>query len=87
MFKKIKNIFCLSSFLIFFILIIFYYLSPTNTEYTNKIKIFYSADLITNIKNLPLLKNDTNDIIEYTNDAEDYKNSKKKYKFWDLIKK
>ena len=34
-----------------------------------------------------LLKNDTNNIIEYINDIEIYKKKKKKYTFWDLIGK
>jgi len=87
MIKKIKNIFYLSSFVIFLILIFFYYFSSGNIKYTNKTKILYSVDFLKNIKNLPLLKNNTINIIEYTNDFEDYKKSKKKYKFWDLIKK
>ena len=87
MFKKIKNTFCLFSFLIFFASIFVYYFSTSNIKYTNKSKILYSADLFLNIENLPLLKNDTDDIIEYSDDAENYKKNKKKYKFWDLIKR
>ena len=34
---------------------------------------------------LPIIKNDTNDIIEYTSEIEDFKN-KKQRKFWDLLK-
>ena len=35
--------------------------------------------------NLPIIKDDTNDIIEYTSEIEDFKN-KKQRKFWDLFK-
>ena len=35
----------------------------------------------------PILKNDTANIIEYSDDIELYKKRKKKYTFWDLIKK
>ncbi len=87
MFKKIKNIFFLSLIVFFFGLIIFYYFSSSNIKYTNKYRVLYSNDLLTDIKNLPLLKNDTDNIIEYTNDIDVYKKNKKKYKFWDLIKK
>ena len=38
-------------------------------------------------KNLPLLTNDTNNIIEYLDVVEIYKKKKKKYSFFDLIKK
>jgi hypothetical protein len=39
------------------------------------------------INNLPLLKNDTSDIIQYKNDVEIYKKEKKNYIFWDLLEK
>ena len=35
--------------------------------------------------NLPIIKNDTNDIIEYTKEIENFKN-KKQRKYWDLLK-
>jgi len=35
---------------------------------------------------LPLLKNDTNNIIEYSDDIEIFKKEKKRYKFWELLK-
>ena len=36
---------------------------------------------------LPLLINDTDNIIEYKDDTEVYKKKKKKYFFWELINK
>ena len=39
------------------------------------------------INNLPLLKNDTSDIIQYKNDVEIYKKEKKNYMFWNLLEK
>jgi hypothetical protein len=39
------------------------------------------------ITNLPLLKNDTSDIIQYKNDVEVFKKKKKNYTFWDLLGK
>ena len=87
MLKKIKNIFCLSSFLIFIILTIIFYFSDSNIRETNKSRSIYSVKLNNNTQNLPLLKNDTNNIIEYINDVEIYKKKKKKYTFWDLIGK
>ena len=87
MLKKIKNIFYLSSFLIFIILTTRFYFSDKNIKETNKSRSFYSVKLNNNTQNLPLLKNDTNNIIEYINDVEVYKKNKKKYTFWDLIGK
>ena len=87
MLKKIKNIFYLSSFFIFIILTISFYFSDQNIRETNKSRSLYSVELNNNTQNLPLLKNDTNNIIEYINDVEIYKKKKKKYTFWDLIGK
>ena len=87
MLKKIKSIFYLVLFLIFIILTTRFYFSDQNIKETNKSRAFYSVKLNSNIQNLPLLKNDTNNIIEYINDVEAYKKKKKKYTFWDLIGK
>ena len=87
MLKKIKNIFYVSSFFIFIILTTRFYFSDQNIRETNKSRSFYSAKLNSNTQNIPLLKNDTSNVIEYINDIEIYKNKKKKYKFWDLIDK
>ena len=87
MLRKIKNIFYLGSFFIFIILTTRFYFSDQNIRETNKSRSFYSVELNNNIQNLPLLKNDTNNIIEYLNDVEVYKKKKKKFSFFDLIKK
>ena len=87
MLKKIKNIIYLFSFSIFILLIITFYVSEENMIRTNKARSFYSLKQINELKDLTLLKNDTNNIIEYRNDVEIYKKEKKKYKFWDLIRK
>ena len=86
MIKKIKKTFFLASFFIFIILVVSFYFSEENVKLTNKTRSIYPTELKNNIQNLPLLKNDTSDIIEYKNDIEIYKKKKKKYTFWDLIK-
>ena len=85
--KKIRNIFYLLSFFIFIFLTTIFYFSDQNVVKTNKSRTFYSVKLNEKTLNLPLLKNDTSDIIEYRNDIEVYKKNKKTYIFWDLIKK
>ena len=87
MLKKIKNIFYLVSFLIFIVLTTRFYFSEQNIKETNKSRSFYSVKIYNDTQNLPLLKNDTNNIIEYINDVEIYKKNKKKFTFWDLIGK
>ena len=87
MLKKIINIFYLASFLIFIILTVRFYFSDQNIRETNKSRSFYSVKINNKTQNLPLLKNDTNNIIEYVNDVEVYKKNKKKFTFFDLIGK
>ena len=87
MLKEIKNIFYLLSFFIFIILTTSFYFSDQNVSATNKSRSLYSVKLNNDTQNLPLLKNDTRDIIEYRNDIEVYRKNKKNYKFWDLIGK
>ena len=85
--KKIRNIFYLLSFFIFIFLTTIFYFSDQNVNRTNKSRSIYSVKMKEKTSNLPLLKNDTSDIIEYRNDIEVYKKNKKTYIFWDLIKK
>ena len=75
MIQKIKNIFFLVSCFIFIFLITKYYLSDQNIIYINKSRSSYT--LVTD-KNLPVLINDTNNIIIYKNDLEEFKKKKKR---------
>ena len=86
MLSKIKNIFYIISFCILISSIILYYFSDYNIKATNKFRSLYILNTKDNLDGLPLLKNDTKNIIEYKNDVEFFKKKKKKYKFWDLIK-
>ena len=87
MFKKVINLFFLLLFLFFTILTITFYFSDENIRKTNKFRSLYSINLNKMINNLPLLKNDTSDIIQYKNDVEIYKKKKKNYIFWNLLEK
>ena len=87
MLKNFKNIFYLASLFIFIILTTRFYFSDQNIRETNKSRSFYSVELNNNTQNLPILKNDTSNIIEYSDDLEVYKKKKKKYTFFGLIEK
>ena len=50
----------------------------------NKSRSSYSLLLREDIKNLPILKNDTNNIIVYKNDLEEFK-KKRKVRFWEQL--
>ena len=87
MLKKIKNIFYLVSFFIFIFLTTSFYFSDQNVRLTNKSRFIYPTKLKNITQNLPLLKNDTSDIIEYRTDVEIYKKKIKNYTFWNLMDK
>ena len=55
-----------------------YYFSEQNFIFINKSRSLYSLTLNKYGDNLPLLKNDTKDIIIYINDLEEFKNKRKK---------
>ena len=86
MFNKVKIISYLLSFFTFIFLVLNFYFSDLNIKKTNKNRSISLNRLESDIEKLPLLKNDTEDIIEYKDDIENYKKKKKKYKFWDLVK-
>ena len=73
MLKKIINISYLILFFIFFISISYYYFSSKNIRNTSKSRSEYSFNLSFNNLDIPLLKNDTTNIIEYSDDLEKYK--------------
>ena len=85
----LKKFFLLSLFLssiIFFYLITMFYLSEKNIKQTNTNRSNHSEIINDNIKDLPFIKNDTNNVINYNSG---YENNNENYKrnFWDLFKK
>jgi len=86
MIQLFKNIIFLSSFILFFILISFFYFSEDNIKKINKSRLFLIIKEENNF-DLPVLPSDTNNIITYSNEVENYKKKKRKYNFFELIKK
>ena len=85
MLKEVKYVFYLLAIFFFIFFVIKFYLSENNIKRSNKIIFQYQNELDKKFNNLPIIKNDTNDIIEYTNEIEIFKN-KKQRKFWKLLK-
>ncbi len=85
MLKEAKFVFYLLSIFFFVFFVIKFYLSEDNIKWSNKVILQYQNILDKKFISLPLIKDDTNDIIEYTNEIENFKN-KKQRKFWDLFK-
>ena len=85
MLKEVRYVVYLLTIFFFIFFIIKFYLSENNIKRSNMVILQYQEDLDKKFNNLPIIKNDTNDIIEYTYEIEDFKN-KKQRKFWDLLK-
>ena len=85
MLKKIVNIFFLISLFTFMFLVTKHYFSEQNLIFTNKSRSSYSLTLNKYGSNLPLLKNDTNNVIIYNNELEEFKNKRKKRPWEKLI--
>ena len=84
MYNRIKYIFLISFFLVFILFISNYYFSEKNILLVNKSRLSYDTLSKNKNINLPILKNDTNDIIVYLNDLEEIQNKRKK-RFWEKL--
>ena len=85
MLKEIKYVVYLLTIFFSIFFVIKFYLSENNIKLSNKVMLQYQNELDNKFINLPIIKDDTSDIIEYTNEIEEFKN-KKQRKFWDLLK-
>ena len=85
MLKEIKYVVYLLTIFFSIFFVIKFYLSENNIKLSNKVMLQYQNELDKKFNNLPIITDDTNDIIEYTNEIEEFKN-KKQRKFWDLLK-
>ena len=85
MLKEVKYVVYLLTIFFFIFFVIKFYLSENNIKWSNKVILQYQNILDKKFINLPIIKDDTNDIIEYTSEIEDFKNEKQR-KFWDLLK-
>ena len=85
MLKEIKYVVYLLTIFFSIFIVIKFYLSENNIKRSNMVILQYQNELDKKFNNLPIIKNDTNNIILYTNEIEEFKN-KKQRKFWDLLK-
>ena len=85
MLKEIKY-FIFSLIIIFFIFFsIKYYISDENKKKTFRNLSLIDKNISDHESKLPIIINDTDDIVKYLNNEESKNN--KKYSFWDLLKK
>ena len=84
MYKNLILIFIFFIIILFFYIVSVEYLSEKNKQKINKNRSNINQILIDNKKNLPILENDTSNVIHFNSD--DNKKDRTKRKFWDLIK-
>ena len=85
MLREVKYVVYLLTIFFFIFFVIKFYLSENNIKWSNKVILQYQNISDKKFISLPIIKDDTNDIIEYTNEIEEFRN-KKQRKFWDLLK-
>ncbi|MDC3125596.1 hypothetical protein OA418_02015 [Candidatus Pelagibacter sp.] len=83
MLKEIKYLFFIIVIIIFLYFTGTYYFSDENIKNSYRSFNNNNQKIIKYSKNLPVLKNDTKNIIEYVKQTN--KNKKKKFNFWKLI--
>ena len=84
---KAFNIFMVFLIIVFILSISNYYFSKKNINSKNFNRSNINQILKEKITDLPILFNDTDNVIEFNNSIESETDIKKKRSFWDLIKK
>ena len=83
--NTIRAIFYSISIIGFIIFIVTFYVSDENKRHTNKIRTQYLERINNYFGELPLLINDTENIINFKDDLNESKKNIIKRKFWELI--
>ena len=83
MFKEIKYLIFISIICLFIFLIFRYYFSDTNKKNSYRSLNNINEKIEAYAEKLPVLKDDTKDIIEYVEQSNNKK--KKKFNFWKLL--
>ena len=83
--NKIINLFLLILIFSYFFIIFEYYSSNKNIKNINLNRVHTEEILKTKTKNLPILKDDTNDVIEFNDSFPDEIKDNKKRSFWNLL--
>ena len=73
--------------IIFFILIVYKHYSSSKIISAKKFNRLNIDEILKNkVQNLPILANDTNNVIEFNDSFDEEINNNKKRSFWDLLK-
>ena len=83
--KKVINLLLIAIIFSFFFITIDYYLSEKNIKEINLNRININQTLKIKSLNLPILKSDTEHVIEYNSSFSEEINKNKKRNFWNLF--
>tara|TARA_Y100000816_G_C25549571_1_gene297547 strand:- start:142 stop:405 length:264 start_codon:yes stop_codon:yes gene_type:complete len=83
---KIINLLLIIAIVLFFFNIYKYYSSDKNIRKINLNRSNIETILQSKISNIPILKNDTDNVIEFNSSFSDETQDQKKRNFWDLLK-
>ena len=83
---KFINLFFLIIVFLFFFNVYKYYSSNSNIKNINLNRLNIEEIVKTKITKIPILKNDTNNVIEFNSSFSDEIKDNKKRSFWDLLK-
>jgi uncharacterized protein YoxC len=84
MLKEVRNVVYLLTIFFTVFFVTKFYLSENNIERSNRVMLQHQKVLANVLGDLPTIKSDTNNIIEHTNEVEEFL-SKKSRKWWILI--
>jgi len=85
MLKEAKNVVYLLTIFFAIFFVTKFYLSENNIERSNRVILHHQNELATKFSDLPIIKSDTSDIIEHTNEVEIFLSKKPRF-FMNLIK-
>ena len=84
MLKEVRNVVYLLTIFFAIFFVTKFYLSENNIERSNNVILQHQKVLANVLGDLPTIKSDTNNIIEHTNEVEEFLSKKPRY-FWILI--
>ena len=84
---KVLNIFMIFLICIFIFFIFKYYSSNKNLNNKNYTRLNIDQIISEKTNNLPILENDTYNVVEFNDSFNDEINNNKKRNFWELFKK
>ena len=85
MIKEVRNVVYLLTIFFAIFFVTKFYLSENNIERSNRIILQHQKELANKFSDLPIIKSDTSDIIEHTNEVKIFLSKKPRF-FMDLIK-